>query len=816
MRSVTPHGPSALCRPILLVIVLVLSLTGVDAAAAPVVRRPAATHLDRTGLFEPNIGQFPPATKFVAHAGGYDVLFGEDHVDFVTASMRQFRMKFPGAHVAAPPEGSNPADATVSVFAGRHSSRSGTGMPMFREVRYRSVYRGIDLSFYFTAGRLEHTWLLAPDADPAAIRVSFDGAQKVETDGSEVLVRAASGVFRLLTPLVYEDARRERRPIAARYVALPRQTVAFSLGAHRRGSRIAIDPVIEYATFLGGSALDWMESGTIAIDPEGNVYVSGKTSSPNLPGREGSVQPFLRGDPDLFVAKFRPDGALVFTAYVGGTGFETDSSSIAADSTGVYIACGTESRDFPTTPDAYQPVHAPTTGLNGPKPAMDGALAKISPDGTRLLYGTFFGGSDDDRFDGIALGRDGRIVVAGRTSATDFPVTSNAYQRQLHPSKSSHPSDAVVVVFDAAGRLMASTLLGGSDMPFGNLGEQHAGVLVDDDNNVIVMGRTNSFDFPTTEGAMQRALAGSDDGFLTKLTPDLSQLIFSTYFGGLSLDYPRQVAFDPSGDFYVIGETDSADWPAADPVGQTDAFICRIAADGSHLVWGRHVGGSRIDWAYAVVAGRANSVWVSGLTSSDDLPITSDAIQPHRNQASPGNARGFLFQLDSRDGHVVFGTYLGGSDGLNECISALAFDPSGKLWVWGDTDATSFPVTANAAQHESGGDYDGFLVRIAVAAPTSTTLTSSPNPAEKSETVTLTALVVPGGASGTVTFYDGDAAIGSAVLSNGSATFATTALMPGPHSLTAVYAGDSAFASSTSAPLIELVGGSAKRRSARH
>lgn len=751
--------------------------------------RVAARHAHRAELFEPNIGQFPSAAKFVARAAAYDVVFADDHVDLVASHGQRVRMLFPGARAGMLPSGLELGSATVSVF--RHDA-SRRGAAMFREVRYRSIYRGVDLSFTFNAGRLEQTWIIAPGADPASISIRFAGARGVTTDGREVLIRTAFGVFRLLQPFVYEDAPGGRLTIDASYVRSRGDTLAFRLGPHRCDASIVIDPIVEYATYFGGSDVDWNESETIAIDPEGSVYVAGKTSSVDLPSRESSVLPSLHGEPDLFITKFRFDGTLVFTAYIGGTGFETDASAIAVDATGVYMAFGTESDDLPTTPDAFQPRRNYAKTATGPKPEMDGAVVKLSPDGTKILYATYFGGTDDERFVSIALGADGRIVVAGRTSSPDFPVTSNAFQSRLGTSRAEYPSDAVVVAFDSAGRLLASTLIGGSDSSK-RIGEDQCHVLVDDNGNVIVAGRTTSADFPTTDGAMQRVnTAGSTTAFLTRFTPDLSQLVFSTYFGGF-VNHLRQIAFDPSGDIYAVGDR------------QVAAFVTRIAADGTHEVWRRNLGTAET-WGFGIVAAPGQTVWVCGLTGSDSFPVTPDAFQT-KFTGTRAQMTSFLTQLDSGDGSIRFSTYFGGM-GSNEVLTSLAIDRAGKLWAWGNSNSAVFPVSTDAAQHEVHGAVDGVLVRIAVeTAPvaTTTTITSTPNPASLSQIVTFTATVNTVGASGVVIFFDAGGAIGSASLSNGSASFSTAALSAGSHTVTASYQGEAGYGPSTSQPLIQLV-----------
>lgn len=183
-------------------------------------------------------------------------------------------------------------------------------------------------------------------------------------------------------------------------------------------ARLSLDgSTLLYSTLLGGSAEDFAEHG-MQVMADGSIILAGVTQSDDLPGATGS----LNGESDGFVAKLAGDGtAFSFVRYIGGSDKEPVILGSATDAEGnIYVVGQTSSRDFPVTAGAFQPTYG-----GGP---TDGVLAVLSPDGSRLLFSSFLGGSGDEIIRGIAFDRNGAAYIVGRTSSDDFPVTTGAFQ----------------------------------------------------------------------------------------------------------------------------------------------------------------------------------------------------------------------------------------------------------------------------------------------------------------------------------------------------------------------------------------------------
>jgi Beta-propeller repeat len=301
-----------------------------------------------------------------------------------------------------------------------------------------------------------------------------------------------------------------------------------------------------YATYLGGK--DYDSALSIAVDASGNAIVAGQTKSANFPVTLGALKttPPAGTTGGIFIAKLNPAGTgLVFATFFGGSG-EDSVTSIATDSAGmVYLTGGTKSGDFPVT-----------TGALGQGSSGGVFAAKLSADGSSLLYSAILGGTTNDSGTGIAVDEAGNAYVAGYTSSTNFPVTAGAFQKHSNATLFGFVSK----LNDDASALLYSTLLSGSDvsMPRGR-------VAIDAAGEVALTGLTIAKDFPVTDGAFQKTLAGSQNAFVTKFNATLSALVFSTYLGGTGDDQGVGIVEDATGNVWAAGSTNSTDFPITTP-----------------------------------------------------------------------------------------------------------------------------------------------------------------------------------------------------------------------------------------------------------
>ena len=385
------------------------------------------------------------------------------------------------------------------------------------------------------------------------------------------------------------------------------------------------------------------------------------------------------------------DPVLVYSSYLGGTGSD-DGKGIAVDHEGnVYIAGYTSSTDFPTV-NPYDPFK---TGFS-----EDVFVSKVNAAGTALVYSTYLGGTSTNRGHAIAVDTAGCAYVTGYTSSSNFPTWGSPFQ----PIKGLS-SDAFVTKFSPAGNtLVYSSFLGGGG---GDIGY---GIAVDPQGNAYVTGKTDSTIFPTTPGAYQQTDQPGTDAFVTKVNPDGTAKVYSTYLGGNSTDEAYAIAVDSAGNAYVTGYTISTVFPLQNPKQDTkgnneDAFVTKLNSAGSGLVFSTYLGGNSYDLAYGIAVGPDGQAVVAGMTYSTNFPFTAAAYQ----KSNKGVYDVFVTKYTADGSNYVYSTYLGGTQ--SESAYAVAVDQAGRAYITGYTYSTNFP-TNRPIQPQSAGEQDAFVATL--------------------------------------------------------------------------------------------------------
>jgi hypothetical protein len=710
------------------------------------------------------------------------------------------RMKLRNANADAKVTGVDELVGTSNYFIGNDPSKWRTNVPTYAKVKYEGIYSGIDLVYYGNQRQLEYDFVVAPGADPRRIGFEVRGAKQIlQGARGELVFKMGEEEIRWHKPVVYQVNAGRRQEIPAQYAVMDTNRVGFQVEKYDRGRPLYIDPLI-YSTYLGGSEDDF--GSGIAVDASGNAYVVGFTESIDFPVTPGALQATLNGPYDVFITKFNPAGsALLYSTYLGGSQIN-DGLAIAVDGGGdAYITGFTYSSDFPTTPGAFQTTYAGD---------QDGFITKLNPSGSALVYSSYLGGFGLNQGNGVSIDNFGHAYVTGYTQATTFPVTVGAFQTTCGDPNSC--DNAFVTVMNPAGSsLIYSTYLGGTY-------SQGSGITVDSDGNAYVTGYTEQ-GFPTTSGAFETSYGGAGDAFVTKLNPEGSALVYSTYLGGSSYDQANAIALDQTNNAYVTGFTDSANFPITPGSFRTvcnggkncakdgDAFVTKIDTLGSALVYSTYLGGTKGDIGTGVFVDSDENAYVVGITYSKNFPTTPNAVETGCcHVGSAVNA--FVTKLNSSFSELAYSTYL--ESIANTEGSGIFVDGSGSVYVTGYTGVGGFPVTSGAFQTiYGGGDNDAFATKIAPITATTITLASSPNPSSQGEPVTFTAVVAsalgPPPDGELVSFMKGARVLGTGTLNGGSATFTTTTLKIGTTAVKAVYGGDSNFAGSTSKVVKQVV-----------
>jgi hypothetical protein len=616
------------------------------------------------------------------------------------------RMKLLGANRKTKVAGMEELPGKVNYFIGNDPKKWRTNVATFARVKYENVYPGVDLVYYGNqGGQLEYDFVVAPGSDPKAItldvdaglsRQRSDGAKPLRIDANGDLVVATDGSeVRFHKPAVYQLAANgipttavaNRQLLDGNYVLTADNHVHFEIPSYDKSESLVIDPVLSYSTYLGGSATD---AGIgVAVDSSGNAYVTGTTESSNFPTLN-PIQSANAGSADVFVAKLNSAGnALVYSTYLGGSGLD-QGNGIAVDSSGNAYVTGVtmNSPDFPTV--------SPLPQACGVLNLQEVFAAKLNPAGSALVYSTCIGGGTGL---GIAVDSSGNAYLTG-DAGPGFP-TINAFQ----PTFGGQPSDAFVAKLNAAGNaLLYSTYLGGTGDDRGNA------IAVDSAGNAYVTGSTTSIDFPTAnpfQSANHGGLAAWD-AYVAKLSAAGNALVYSTYLGGTNDDFGYGIAVDSSGSAYVTGWTTSTDFPTASPLqaanaGAQDAFVSKLNAAGSALVYSTYLGGNGDDRGSGIALDSSGNAYVTG-AGGTNFPTVNPL------EATPAGI--FVTEVNAAGSALVYSTYLGGTTG--QSVNGIAVDSSGDAYVTGNVTSNDFP-TLNAVQPLIGGGNDGFLAKISPA-----------------------------------------------------------------------------------------------------
>lgn len=390
-------------------------------------------------------------------------------------------------------------------------------------------------------------------------------------------------------------------------------------------ARFSATGALEFATFVGGAENELMEE--VHTSADGDVFVSGWTTSSDFPTTPGSVDPTFNGagagydhwGGDVYVTRLSADGArLVYSTFLGGSDLEyTQSMHVQPDGTAT-VAGHVHSFDFPTTPGAY------SRSFRG---HSDAFVARLDPSGSTLLFSTYFGGGVGEEYPlAMMVDAQGGTLIGGPTDNLDLPVTPGAYDATFNGGTILF-ADCFLARLDPSGAAVTlCTYLGGPQ-------DEHVrAICVRRDGTIVVTGETSGQGFPTTAGAFDTSYNGGDgDAFVACFSPDGTRLLWSTFVGGLDHDIGMAVAEIGSGRVVVGGHTRSPDFPTTPGAwsrvhrGFADSMLCELDADGTRVDHATLLGGSFDDRLIGMALHRSGDAVVTGTSYSGDFPTTAGA-----------------------------------------------------------------------------------------------------------------------------------------------------------------------------------------------
>jgi len=689
MTPSTPRTPNAFFGLVLLVLALAATGTVLARGVADFGKLPLA--------FEPNRGQTDPRVAFLARGAGFQVFITPTEAVYRLQDAGEpsvIRMQLVGARASAQARGGDRLEGRSHYLAGADPAGWIRGVPQYARVELQRVYRGIDLAYYGNGAQLEYDFTVAPRADPGKIAIAVQGARELEVDGEgQLLVHTPAGVLAWHKPVAWQDSAGGRREVAAAYVLRGKQRFGIRVGTYDRSRPLVIDPVLAYSTLLGGTGHD--HARAVAVDASGRAVITGQAASIDFP-TTGAAVPAGGG---VYVARLNAAGtALDYSTYLGpgrGTG-------IALHGGNAYVT-GAGGATFPVTAGAY----------NDAQVGDNVFVAKLSPDGSSLVYSALFGGGLSQGA-AIAVDAAGNAHVTGTTQSPAFPATAGAFQptRPTDGQVFLGDIDAFYAKLNAAGSaLLYATYLGSTENDFGE------GIALDAAGRAYVAGTTTGRSaawngnpaavspFPTTAGAFQASFAGGASAFVTQFdsaAAGAASVVYSTVIGGDGeADQAHGIAVDGAGNAYVTGVAGPA-FPrtsgAYGAAAASGAFVTQLDAAGSGLVYSAIVAGAQ---GRAIALDSAGNAFIAGL--ADAAAFTPVNPLP----PSVGDAQ-FVTKLDASGANALYSTFI---DGHADVRLGIAVDPFGAAYVAG-TAFQYFLATPGAYQGTIAGGTDAFVTKI--------------------------------------------------------------------------------------------------------
>ncbi len=589
-------------------------------------RQPAAAAPAAPVLFIQNVGQFAPAVRFRAEAGGH-VWWFTDAAVYVNG--QQFDVP---ASTITP---FDPRATVVSYYQGSQPAQRFERVPVWGGVRYSGALPdalpGLDLEFTSQNGRLVRRWLrqgqpvtlaasqdpltgwpaetesLAPTEWPFSFSTYLGGIYADEGNGIGVGEDGSVYVGGTTTSLVFPEP---DEPAAAHGVDV------FLAKFLPDGSDLV------YAIHFNPPSAAPDYNYTLAIDGEGHAYLGGTTDSADFGVTPGAYDTSYGGGTDGFLLKVSATGNLIYSTFLGGSDFDAVLGVMVDEDGRAYIAGSTWSNDFIGT-------------VIGPAANRSTFVARLNADGSNLERAVIIGGSGQDEATDLALDSDGMVYLTGWSTSTNLPTTPGS----LSPGANGGTWDAFVFKVNLnTSSVVYGTYLGGAEEDRG------AGIVVNSGGNVFVTGMTRSDNFPTSAAGFDTELGGGTcdfapcpDAFSVRLNAAGSALVYGTFIGGLGDDQGMEMALDSQNRVIITGKTEAGDFPVAgngyDSTlgGMRDAFLAQLDSAGQTLLYGTYMGGAGTDEGEGTAIDAGGLVYVTGKTDSDDFPTTAGVYDPTHN-----------------------------------------------------------------------------------------------------------------------------------------------------------------------------------------
>ena len=790
--------------------------------------------------FEPNRGQTDPKVQFIAHSPAATVYLAGPDAYLRTARMTKdahgqtqltgtdtVRMHLAGASSAVTATPSDMQSGVVSYVRGSDRSKWQTGLPTYGVVQLPSVYPGVDMKYYGHQGQLEYDFTVAPNADPSVVKLQFDGTKAAIAKNGDLELPSGTSSLRFDKPVAYQTIDGKRVNVEAAFAMDANREVGFKLGAYDHSRELTVDPVLIYLGTIG-TGINQVDVSQITVDSTGSLYFIGTTNDSTYPATPGSFQTvcgpanataanaglvYCNGsnNTSAFVTKLSPDGTkLVYSTYLSGHGGLETGNSIAVDAAGIaYLLGTTGSDDFPVTADAYQKNCIAYYGVfGGPNDVKcDGNyngggteytignqpafFAKLSADGTSLLYSSFLGGTQPVYPNTIALDAGGNMYLSGQVrafSAASLAPCASGYNQGCQPQVQFDgiTSSGYLTVSGATNSYGNSTDINATAFlsKFSNDGHTLLyGTFFGDNTSAIDVlpttmtvgangvaflgGYTQAVNYPTTANAIKSACTqpasnsecNTYDGYVAAIDTTKSgaaSFVYSTRLGGTTPTQGSNTAeqevlgmtADSSNDLFVTGYTFDHTFQMAtggyqatcpnynpnDTIDRCDsAFLLKINPTGTAILSGTFLGGpdprSAESVGFNVRVDSRGQVYLYGRSNDGG----GDFPQLNPLQAYQGGNQLFISAFSADFSKLLFSTRFGNPSLDSSSVKpagGMVLDASDNIYFAGTTNDTTFTTTTgtySTAAATGGGDHTFFAKLSKVLQPDTVTLTLTPS-----------------------------------------------------------------------------------------
>ncbi len=713
-----------------------------------------SVHQDHTLQFVGNVGQwhqnvlyktplvngaiFFEPTCLTFHF--FDAPFLQKHTSPHNLSKKDYLVQFSSYKihfVEANPDvnvrSSNPYPFHYNFFKGNRREEWAGRVPVFSDIHYDNLYKGINLHLYQQNGHLKYEFVLEPYANPDLIAMQYDGVKSLSLKREMLYVQTSLGNVVEMPPVAYQIVNKQDTVFVRCRYSLSDNMVSFTLSDYDPSIPLIIDPVVVFSSFSGSAADNWGYTST--FDSQGNLYGGGITFGVGYPTTVGAYQEdYCAGASSLYtdvtISKFNAAGtSLLYATYLGGSRLDIPHSLVVSDNNELYVMGTTGSDDFPVTTNAFDTVFngGVNVTLSTSLPFFYGSdifVSRFSQDGSQLLSSSFIGGSANDGLNvssvlrknyadenrgEIILDDNNNVYVVSSTSSADFPVTA----RSVSPSHRGLQDACVFKMNYSLTQMIWSTFLGGSQDDAGY------SISVASDNSVYVCGGTLSPDLPVTYNACQPQYAGNADGFVAHISENGNVLKSCTFLGKSGYDQCFLVKTDKFDNPHLFGQTDAAGnaWiqNASYYVPGGGQFLVKMTPDLDSISWmtayGTGNGGPDIS-PTALMVDYCRNIYMSGWGSQElngfggtsGLPITGDAFQSYTD------GQDFYFICISDDAsELKYGSFFGGTllHGSREHVDGgtSRFDRKGRIYqavCAGCGGTNDFPTTNGAWAQTNG------------------------------------------------------------------------------------------------------------------